>query len=376
MRTLRSLAFCATLLGAPFAARAQSAAPMRAALASDSTFGALIGRLSEPAGYFDTDNLISNEASYQHVLGTLRAQNVRGGAYIGVGPDQNFAYIAQVRPQVAFIIDIRRDNLLEHLLFKSLFALAPDRAQYIALLIGRPAPTPASEWRMRTPENIADYFDAAAPSPSAAENAVAAVRRTVQTFGVPLSPQDLNTIERFHHAFITDGLGLRFTSYNRGPQPYYPTLRQLILEKDLTGRQGSYLAHDEDYQYLRQMEAKNLIVPVVGNLAGTHALAAIGGEVRNRGLAVSAFYTSNVEMYLWRDGSFPQFAATTSKLPRSPNSVIIRSFFGRYGRLPQTVQGYASTQLVEPLEAFARETDAGGYKSYMDLASKNTLANK
>ena len=52
---------------------------------------------------------------------------VTGGAYIGVGPDQNFSYIARIRPSVAYIIDIRRDNLLLHLLFKALFARAPDR---------------------------------------------------------------------------------------------------------------------------------------------------------------------------------------------------------------------------------------------------------
>jgi hypothetical protein len=84
---------------------------------ADTTFAALVERLSESGGYFDTDNLISNESSYLHVMGALREVDVRGGAYIGVGPDQNFSYIARVRPSIAFIIGIRRDNLLEHLFF-------------------------------------------------------------------------------------------------------------------------------------------------------------------------------------------------------------------------------------------------------------------
>src|SRR5262252_6651083 len=86
---------------------------------SASEFARLIERLSEPNGYFDTDNLISNEASYLHVIGKLRRMQVTGGAYLGVGPDQNFSYIAQIRPRIAFIVDIRRDNLVEHLLFKA-----------------------------------------------------------------------------------------------------------------------------------------------------------------------------------------------------------------------------------------------------------------
>ena len=69
------------------------------------SFAALSARLSEPGGYFDSDNLISNETSYLHVLGKLRELNVSNGVYIGVGPDQNFTYIAKIRPRMAIIID-------------------------------------------------------------------------------------------------------------------------------------------------------------------------------------------------------------------------------------------------------------------------------
>src|SRR5919201_155650 len=108
-------------LGGGASARAPAAA------LAESTFARLVAQLSEPGGYFDSDNLMSNEASYLHVLGRMRALGVSGGAYLGVGPDQNFSYMAQVRPRIAFIIDIRRDNLLEHLLLKALFAQARNR---------------------------------------------------------------------------------------------------------------------------------------------------------------------------------------------------------------------------------------------------------
>ena len=90
---------------------------------AQATFAADVAALSEPAGYFDTDNLISNERSYLDVVPDLKKRGVRGGAYIGVGPDQNFSYMAAIRPDVVFIVDVRRDNLLLHLLFKSLFSL-------------------------------------------------------------------------------------------------------------------------------------------------------------------------------------------------------------------------------------------------------------
>ena len=67
---------------------------------AQSSFAAQVAALSEPAGYFDTDNLISNERSYLDVVPDLKKRGVRGGAYIGVGPDQNFSYIAAVRPEI------------------------------------------------------------------------------------------------------------------------------------------------------------------------------------------------------------------------------------------------------------------------------------
>ena len=107
------------------------------------TFAAQIERLSEAEGAFDTDNLISNERSYLEVIPALISAGVSGGAYIGVGPDQNFSYIARIRPAIAYIIDVRRDNLLLHLLFKALFANARSRVEYASLLTGRVAATPA-----------------------------------------------------------------------------------------------------------------------------------------------------------------------------------------------------------------------------------------
>src|SRR5258707_607516 len=75
---------------------------------SDSAFAELSSQVSEPGGFFDTDNLISNEDSYLHAITTLQQLGIHGGAYLGVGPDQNFSYIAAIQPQIAFIVDIRR----------------------------------------------------------------------------------------------------------------------------------------------------------------------------------------------------------------------------------------------------------------------------
>ena len=341
---------------------------------ADSAFAHLIASLSEPDGYFDSDNLISNEASYLHVMGALRHAGVKGGAYIGVGPDQNFSYIAEIQPEVAFIIDIRRDNLLHHLLFKALFANARNRVEYLCLLFGKPVPRDLDRWNESTADQIAEYVDVIPADEEQFEMAAGRVRETVQSFGVPLDEKDYATIRRFHSAFYQAGLDLRFTSRGRATRRYYPTYRMLLLETDLEGQQANFLATEERFGVIKRMEQEDRIIPVVGDLAGDHALAAIGNEIARRGMVVSAFYTSNVEYYLMLDGSFDRFASTVAEsLPFDNRSVAIRSYFSRGMPHPQNMNGYYATQLVEPLHTFVAEQKGGGYRSYADLVTKNIL---
>src|SRR5262249_29926323 len=138
------LAAALAVVGALAAAAATASA--RRSPQARTPFAAQVASLSEAGGEFDTDNLISNERSYLDVLPQLDERNVHGGAYVGVGPDQNFSYIAHVRPAIAFIIDIRRDNLLLHLLFKALFEQSHTRVEYLSLLFGRPVPADIDAW--------------------------------------------------------------------------------------------------------------------------------------------------------------------------------------------------------------------------------------
>src|SRR5262249_20330296 len=85
---------------------------------------------SEDGGYFRSDNFTSNETAYLTVVDKLRQLGATGGAYIGVGPEQNFTYIAKIRPRIAFIVDIRRQAIIQHLMYKAIFHLSPDRVQF------------------------------------------------------------------------------------------------------------------------------------------------------------------------------------------------------------------------------------------------------
>src|SRR5438445_5759952 len=103
-------------------------------------FGRYLDEWSESEGYFDSDNFISNETSYLHVVDQLQQRVKPGGIYLGVGPDQNFSYIVHTRPMLAIVTDIRRQNMLEHLLFKAVFTMAGNRVEYLSLLFSRQTP--------------------------------------------------------------------------------------------------------------------------------------------------------------------------------------------------------------------------------------------
>jgi hypothetical protein len=361
----------ASVLAQTLALALPAVATARAQRAPDSPFAALVSRLSENAGYFDSDNIISNEESYLQITSQLAKVGTHGGVYVGVGPDQNFSYVALTRPSIAFMLDIRRDNLLEHLLFKSLFALSRNRTEFLCRLFGKPVPTDIDKWTGRQIGLVLLYLERT-PTDSAA---VAETRRSsnerITSFGVPLDSHDRSMIDRYRSEFIVDGLDTRYSSIGRNNRMDYPTFRQLMLAADRNGRAASYLAEEEPFQFVRSMEARDLIVPVIGNVAGEKAVKAIGQYATDHHLTISAFYLSNVEQYLLgRDGGFDEYARNVVALPRDSTSVIIRSYFGRLGMVhPLYVPGPGniSTSMIETIDSFAKRYAGGELHGYADL---------
>ncbi|MDQ6611961.1 MAG: hypothetical protein M3Y64_05980, partial [Gemmatimonadota bacterium] len=238
--------------------------------------------------------------------------------------------------------------------------------EYLALWLGKRVPPDVGSWSAKSVEAIVAYMDATPTTDASASAAHSVVNADVRKMGVTLNPSDLATISRFHGEFIAAGLALRFNTAGRAPQWYYPTLKQLLLERDLEGKAAGYLASEADFQYVKSMERRNLVVPVIGDLGGTHALMAIGAFMTQHGEKLSAIYPSNAEDYVMRDGKFATYAKSILALPRDSHSVMIRSFFGGPSH-PEAVTGYYSTQLLQKVDDFAAGVAAGGYGSYREL---------
>ena len=301
----------------------------------------------------------------------MRREGVKGGAYIGVGPDQNFSYIAAIRPQVAFMFDIRRDAMLEHQLFKVVFAMSRNRLEYLCVLLAKPVPANVGAWKDSSIMSLIRFIDTTNASVEYAKSSEMEIESRVRMLGIPLTDNDVGVMALYRSAFIRYGLDVQYSSLNGSMMGNMPAWRDLLVEVDRAGNQLNYLAADSLFQFVKQMQAENRIIPVTGNAAGPTALRRLGDEIRSRGLVVSALYMSNVEQYLFRDFGFNGFAENVKTLPRNEKSVIIRSVFGGgrtgMGWHPLLVAGYNSAQVLQSMDAFVTEFDAGRIRSYNEL---------
>ncbi len=339
---------------------------------TDGEFWRLVEDFSEPNGYFRSENLVSNEHTFQYVIPALQRVVKPGGVYLGVAPDQNFTYIVATKPAMAFIVDIRRGNLLELLLYKALVEMSADRADFLARLFSRERPA-----GLGPRSTVAELFSGMNRQPSSETRYKQNVRAvdewlvTRHRFG--LSPEDLEQIESIYFAFYWNGPDVRYSTSPVGFRgrgfggSNFPTYQELMLQTDWDGRSRGYLASEESFRYLKQFEEQNLLVPVVGNFAGPKTLRAVGRYIRDHGSTVSAFYVSNVEQYLFQDRLFPDFARNVATLPVDASSTFIRSVSTRWGYSGPYVWSDGRASALDPIRDFVRDFQAGRIRAYSDV---------
>lgn len=297
---------------------------------TDREFWSLTQQLSEPNGSFvsrsgSPDNLLSNEMQISTVAAALAKQVPPGGVYLGVGPEQNFTYVAAIRPRVAFVTDIRRGNLDLHLLYKALFEMSPNRAEFVARLFSRKPvttlPRTASAAQLMTAYSSAPPLD----ENTFLGNLKAIVDLLTSTHGFALTSEDRGNLEHVYRAFYQFGPEIDYTSSINGRTGQFRNYATLMKSVDVqSGKERGYLASEESFSLVKTMESRNLIVPVVGDFAGQKALRAIGTWLKAHGAIVSVFYVSNVEDYLERNGVWPAFCANVATLPLDRSSIFIR----------------------------------------------------
>jgi hypothetical protein len=313
------------------AAPVQSTLPARL---SDEEFWKLSSEFSEANGSFRSDNLLSNEVWLQYVIPDLVNVAKAGRVYMGVGPEQNFTYITAVKPAMAVIVDIRRGNLDLHLMYKALFEMSADRADFLSRLFARKRPEGLTA-TTGVRELFTAYGSAAFDEQYGRETFDAIVDHLKTKHGFVLSDEDVEQIKYVYGYFQQYGPDLTYWMSGgfggRGGFRNSPTYGDLMVASDASGTLRSYLATPENFAFMKQLETRNMLLPVVGNFAGPKAIRAVGAWLKAHNALVSAFYLSNVEQYLNMDGIWGDFCANAAQLPIDDSSQFIRSYRGGGG---------------------------------------------
>jgi hypothetical protein len=267
------------------------------------------------------------------VIPDLLQRSRQGGVYLGVGPEQNFTYIAALKPKMVFITDVRRGNLHMHLMYKALFELTDNRADFFELLFNKPRPNGLSE-KSSASQLVNAFWDiATVPESVYKANLKRIQEHLTKTRGLPLDQTDLDGVEYVYWNFYWYGPAITYNSsaQNSRGNSNMPSYGDLMIETDGARVSRSYLASEETFRVLKDLHARNLFVPVVGNFAGPKALRSVGTYIRERGATVSAMYLSNVEQYLTQDGIWGHFCGNVATMPLDEKSTFIRSASGGGG---------------------------------------------
>ena len=336
------------------------AAQASASRLSDKEFQALMTGMSEAGGTFVTDNIISNELAFQDVIPEL--QRTHRGAYIGVGPEQNFTYIVALKPSIAFIVDLRRGNMLLQLMYKALVEISADRAEFMSRLFARPRPA-----NVGVDTDAGALFSAYAAVPASEELASTNLRlvldRLTSVHGFSLSDDDRQELGAVYRSLYRGGPRMRG---DFGGGAWIPTYAELMSQVGASGRNDSYLGSEANFATLKAYESNNLIVPLVGNFSGDKTLRALGRYLAEQKLVVGTFYASNVENYLFSDGSWKRFAANLAALPVDDRALLIRTYF------TQGLEGMRT--VLDPIRPMLAAVARGDIKTYDDVIVRSRVA--
>lgn len=347
------------LAGQASAAPASSARSLPPRL-SDSSFWKLVGDISEPGGYFRlSDNFTSNEMEVGELSTLLRATGVSGGVYLGVGPEQNLSYIAAIRPKMAFIVDIRRQAVMQHLMYKAMFELSKDRAEFISILFAKPSPKGVDS--TTTIQKLWEAFWMVPTDSVLGRKSIERVEEHLtKKHGFTFTPDESAQLRAVLEAFQYYGpvITTRGAPGGRGGGNTGGFADMTGRSYDSAGIVQSFLSTEDNYRFVKRLHELNLIVAVSGDFAGPKAIRAIGAWVREQGGVLSAFYVSNVEQYLFQDMKSQAFYENVATLPVNAKSVFIRPYsMRRYGGYGGGAGG--PIRSLCPIEAFLRSVAQG-----------------
>jgi hypothetical protein len=218
----------------------------------------------------DTHYIQSNET--RHDLFFSYIDGI-GGAYIGVGSDQNFTLMGRAQSEYAFLVDIDTRVVDLHAIYE-VFIGACD-----------------------TPAELVAKFEAGQGEASLAE-------------------LDAALSDHPNHRRIVGG-------FRSGRETVYRHL-QRVIGREREGKPTSWLSDPEVYAHVKAMFATGRVRAMVGNLAGGASMKTAAAAAEALHTPVRVYYPSNAEEYFRYDKNYRE---NIRALPVDGKSVIVRTIY-------------------------------------------------
>lgn len=197
-----------------------------------------------------------------------------GGAYVGIGSDQNYSTIAAARSQWAWVMDYDPRVVNNH---RRVFALI-EAAQ--------------------SPDDFVAFFSTAGRA------------KALKVIDAAFGDDTMRKRQRAGFMATADKLA-----------PYYQEKRSA---KPKAGDYG-WLAHDDNYAYIRMLVQQGRLRVVAGDLLRDGgALAKVGAAATKLGVPVRVYYTSNAPSS-WGGAVTDAYRANVLGLPMDETSVVLQT---------------------------------------------------
>ena len=228
-------------------------------------------------------------------------------------------------------------------MYKALAEISVDRVDFLSHQFARPRPVGVGTGS--TVQALFDAFKSVSASEELAQaNLRAIFNRLERVHRFPLSRRDEDSIKAMYESFYVAGPDIR---WDPDGGSWIPSYAELMVQTDPQGHQQSYLASEENFRILKEYEAGNRIVPLVGDFGGDKAVRAVGRYLKDHDATVATFYISNVEGYL-RGDSRARFVRNVSTLPLQEHSTFIRTIFTSTNHT-EIRPDYETSTVTEPI---------------------------
>jgi hypothetical protein len=226
---------------------------------------------------------VSDEAHHHLFRETLSG---RGGVYIGIGTNQNFAMAAWQRPELIVLLDFDQTIIDLHAVYALIFTHAKTPEEHLAM------------WGKEQAKQVQALLTQALPGEGRDE----ATQR--------------NRVLRAHkygRERVRRGLEKMQKRYTDLSQP-------------------SFMNDQTEYDWVRAMSMAGRIVAIRGDLTGPRTLVDLATALETHGRKVTSFYMSNTEQYFRYT---QRFRRNMLALPVAEDAVVLRTRAWRVGGRPR-----------------------------------------